>query len=115
MKTTLDGVAGGVLPVVMLFTFRAIGFGWNGDEILLNPTVQSPKLIAVWTELDPVPLIGGRPGHHCRDDRVWNTARGRIAVDRRGLAGWVVPGALRMTVLCVVHTVVCFLGIFTAV
>lgn len=62
MRTMLAGVAGGFsLAAGMLLTFRAIGFGWNGDGILLDPTVQSPKLIAVWTELDPLPLIVTRP------------------------------------------------------
>lgn len=45
----------------MLLTFRAIGFGWNGTGVLLNPDIQSKKLIAVWTKLEPLPLIVSNP------------------------------------------------------
>ena len=55
LKTLLAGVAGGLaMNVAMLLTFRFIGFGVNGDGILLNPSVQSSKLIAVWTEIEPL-------------------------------------------------------------
>lgn len=49
------------MNIVMLLTFRAIGFGWNGDGILLSSPIQSPKLIAVWTTLEPLPLIVVNP------------------------------------------------------
>ncbi len=42
-------------------TFRLLGFGVNGDGILLDPTVQSSKLIAVWTKIEPLPLVVNRP------------------------------------------------------
>lgn len=45
----------------MLVTFRLLGFGWNGGGILLDPSVQSAKLIAVWTEIEPLPLIFSHP------------------------------------------------------
>ena len=45
----------------MLLTFRLLGFGWDGGGILLDPSVQSPKLIAVWTQLEPLPLVVSRP------------------------------------------------------
>lgn len=45
----------------MLVTFRLLGFGWNGGGILLDPSVQSTKLIAVWTEIEPLPLIFSHP------------------------------------------------------
>jgi len=61
-RTILAGAAGGLaMNVVMLLTFRLIGFGVNGDGILLNPSFQSRKLIAVWTELEPLPLVVNRP------------------------------------------------------
>ncbi|MBI5057396.1 MAG: hypothetical protein HZB61_12350 [Nitrospirae bacterium] len=61
-KTIAAGLAGGMtLNVVMLLTFRLIGFGWNGGGILLDPSVQSPKLIAVWTKLEPLPLVVNAP------------------------------------------------------
>ncbi len=62
MRTIVAGLAGGLaMNLAMLFTFRMIGFGWNGGGILLNPTVQSHKLIAVWTSLEPLPLVVANP------------------------------------------------------
>lgn len=46
--------------LAMLLTFRLIGFG-DGHGILVNPETQSAKLIAVWTKLEPLPLIVARP------------------------------------------------------
>lgn len=61
-RTLLAGVAGGLaLNVAMLLTFRLLGFGWNGGGPLLDPGRQSPKLIAVWTELEPLPLVVANP------------------------------------------------------
>lgn len=45
----------------MIFTFRVIGFGINADGVLLNPAYQSEKLIAVWTHIEPLPLIVTNP------------------------------------------------------
>jgi hypothetical protein len=67
MKTThrkiiLAGVAGGIsMNVMMLLTFRILGFGWNGDGILITASSQSQKLIAVWTKLEPIPLVVNTP------------------------------------------------------
>lgn len=61
-KTFLAGIAGGVaLNLVILLTFRLLGFGWNGRGILLDPSLQSPKLIAVWTQIEPLPLVVSQP------------------------------------------------------
>lgn len=61
-RTLVAGLAGGLaLNLVMLLTFRAIGFGWSGGGILLDPSRQSAKLIAVWTQLEPLPLVVSRP------------------------------------------------------
>ena len=61
-RTILAGIAGGIaLNRVMLLTFRLLGFGPNGGGILLDPALQSPKLIAVWTQLEPLPLVVSRP------------------------------------------------------
>ncbi|MDH4232927.1 MAG: hypothetical protein OEW04_12975 [Nitrospirota bacterium] len=49
------------MNLVMLLTFRFIGFGVNGGGILLDPALQSRKLIAVWTELEPLPLVVNQP------------------------------------------------------
>jgi hypothetical protein len=60
--TILAGTAAGLaMNLAMLLTFRLIGFGINADGILLDPDLQSEKLIAVWTEIDPLPLVVDRP------------------------------------------------------
>lgn len=62
MRAFIAGLAGGVtINLVMLLTFRAIGFGWNGGGILLTSPMQSKKLIAVWTQLEPLPLVVSHP------------------------------------------------------
>lgn len=45
----------------MFLTFRLIGFGMDGHGVLLNPKTQSAKLIAVWTTLEPLPLVVAKP------------------------------------------------------
>jgi hypothetical protein len=61
-KTILAGLSGGIaMNMAMLLTFRLIGFGWDGGGFLLNPSVQSAKLIRVWTELKPLPLVVNNP------------------------------------------------------
>ena len=62
LRTLLAGLAGGlVMNLAMLLTFRALGFGWHGRGILLTSPIQSPKLIAVWTKLEPLPLVVANP------------------------------------------------------
>lgn len=62
LRTIVAGVAGGMATnLTMLLTFRGIGFGWNGDGILLTSPIQSQKLIAVWTKLEPLPLVAVSP------------------------------------------------------
>jgi len=61
-RTIIAGLLGGLaLNLAMLLTFRLIGFGWQGGGILLDPTWQSPKLIDVWTRLEPLPLVVAHP------------------------------------------------------
>lgn len=61
-KTLLAGLVGGTtLNLVMLLTFHPLGFGWHGKGILLDPSIQSHKLIAVWTQMEPIPLIVSNP------------------------------------------------------
>ena len=61
-RTILAGIAGGTsMNIVMLLTFRLLGFGWNGGGILLESSTQSKKLIAVWTEIEPIPLVVNSP------------------------------------------------------
>lgn len=62
LRTLFAGIAGGMaMNLVMLLTFRALGFGWNGDGILLTASIQSQKLVAVWTTLEPLPLVVANP------------------------------------------------------
>jgi hypothetical protein len=62
LKTVLAGIAGGMtFNLAMLFTFRAIGFGWDGQGFLITSSIQSQKLIAVWTSLEPLPMIVSNP------------------------------------------------------
>ncbi len=61
-KTVIAGLLGGLaMNLMMLLTFRTIGFGWDGKGILLSSPIQSAKLIAVWTKLEPLPLIAVNP------------------------------------------------------
>ena len=61
-RTILAGFAGGLaLNFMMILTFRLLGFGMDGGGILLDPSLQSSKLIAVWTEIDPIPLVVNDP------------------------------------------------------
>ena len=56
-RTLLAGVAGGAtLWAATFLTFVLVGSG-----PLFDPAVQSPKLIAVWTELEPLPLFATAP------------------------------------------------------
>lgn len=62
LRTIVAGVAGGMtMNLFMLLTFRALGFGWNGDGILITSSIQSRKLIAVWTKIEPLPLVVANP------------------------------------------------------
>ena len=61
-RLLLAGLAGGLsLNLSMILTFRVVGFGWDGGGVLLDPTLQSPKLVAVWTELEPLPKVYADP------------------------------------------------------
>lgn len=61
-KTILAGIAGGIaFNIVTTLTFKLIGLGWTGGGILLDPSIQSKKLIAVWTEIEPLPLVVTTP------------------------------------------------------
>lgn len=61
-RTMIAGIAGGfAMNLAMLLTFRFIGFGVSGEGILLNPEIQSEKLITVWTQIEPLPLVVEHP------------------------------------------------------
>jgi len=61
-KTVAAGLLGGsAMNVAMLLTFRTLGFGWDGKGFLLTSPAQSHKLIAVWTEIEPLPLVVNTP------------------------------------------------------
>ncbi len=58
----LAGIFGGSLLVFsMFYTFYLIGLGFQNNGILLNPTLQSEKLIIVWTKMEPLPLAISNP------------------------------------------------------
>jgi hypothetical protein len=62
MRIFVAGLAGGLaINLVMLLTFRLVGFGWDGGGILLTSPSQSQKLVDVWTRLEPLPLIVTNP------------------------------------------------------
>jgi len=55
------GILGGMAAsLAVLILFRLIGFEYWG--ILTNPEYQSPKLLKVWTEIEPIPLAVNHPG-----------------------------------------------------
>lgn len=61
-RSLLAGLAGGAaLNLSMLLTFRAVGLGWHDNGILLNSTLQSAKLIAVWKIMTPIPRVVTHP------------------------------------------------------
>jgi hypothetical protein len=58
-RIVLAGLAGGAATnLAMLVTFRVLGFE---SGLLLDPRWQSPKLIAVWTRLAPLPRVVDAP------------------------------------------------------
>ena len=60
-KAIVAGILGGMAAsLVVLILFRLIGFEYWG--ILTNPEYQSPKLLKVWTEIEPIPLAVNHPG-----------------------------------------------------
>jgi hypothetical protein len=62
IRTALAGIAGGMgMNITMLLTFRLLGLGWTGNGILVNPDLQSSKLIAVWKQIEPLPLVVVKP------------------------------------------------------
>ncbi|MHA2219003.1 MAG: hypothetical protein ACXACY_24040 [Candidatus Hodarchaeales archaeon] len=62
LRTVTAGLAGwAALNISMFLTFGLIGVGPEGGGILLDPAIQSEKLIKVWTELEPLPLVISNP------------------------------------------------------
>ena len=58
VRMAAASLAGGLaMGLAMFLTFQLVGFGSNGDGILLDPRTQSAKVIAVWTSMDPKPRI----------------------------------------------------------
>lgn len=98
-RTILAGLAGGAaMNVAMFLTFRLLGFGWNGDGILITSSLPSRKLVAVWTEIAPLPLIVTNPlpmiigltlffGSATQSYTTGSPHPGRVG-SCQGLAGW---------------------------
>jgi len=99
MRILLAGLAGGLaMNLVMLLTFRLIGFGWNGGGVLLASPMQSQKLIAVWTQLEPLPLVVTNPAPIILGLLLFGI--GHALIYRSVAAAWptgVIPRALRMS------------------
>ncbi len=62
-KTLIAGLLGGIaFWVVTFLTFVLLGSGLDqASGPLVDPELQSPKLLAVWTELEPLPLFATAP------------------------------------------------------
>ncbi len=62
-RTVVAGIAAGaVFNAVGFLTFVVIGSGLdNRHGPLLDPALQSSKMIAVWTTLEPLPLFRTQP------------------------------------------------------
>ena len=62
VSTLFGGIGAGLAANGAIFlTFRLLGFGQERHGVLLNPSLQSQKLIAVWTTIEPLPLIVTHP------------------------------------------------------
>jgi hypothetical protein len=60
IRAVAAGILGGLAASLVIFIlFRLIGFEYWG--ILVDPQYQSPKLIMVWTELEPIPVAINHP------------------------------------------------------
>jgi hypothetical protein len=98
-KTILAGLAGGAaMNLAMLLTFRTIGFGWDAKGILLTSPMQSHKLIAVWTEIEPLPLVVNTPLPVILGMLLFGI--GHAYIYKQVSVGWpqgVAPRALRMS------------------
>lgn len=62
-KTLVAGLLGGLaFWVVTFLTFVLLGSGLDqASGPLVDPALQSPKLLAVWTEIEPLPLFATAP------------------------------------------------------
>jgi hypothetical protein len=98
MRTLIAGLTAGLaMNLAMLLTFRLVGFGWNGGGILLTSPIQSKKLIAVWTQLEPLPLVVTKPAPIIAGLLLFGVGLGLIY--RWLSVAWppgIVPRALRM-------------------
>ena len=62
-RILLAGVVGGIVLILTAFLLFFIigGLGSDPGRILLDPSIQSNKLIVVWTEIEQLPLIITNP------------------------------------------------------
>lgn len=61
-RTLIAGVAGGVsFGFTTFLTFVLIGSGLDHGGPLFDPSLQSAKVIAVWTQMEPLPLFVTQP------------------------------------------------------
>ncbi len=59
LRTIVAGLAGGLAFVLgSSLTFALLGGSRRGQtELLFDPATQSPKVIAVWKEIEPLPPV----------------------------------------------------------
>ncbi|WP_214322930.1 hypothetical protein [Nonomuraea sediminis] len=62
-RTALGGLTGGVALCAGLYvTFARFGCSSRGETgLLFDPATQSPKLIAIWKDIEPLPLLVDHP------------------------------------------------------
>jgi hypothetical protein len=63
-RTLASGIIGGLtLLLGLTLTFATFGGSRRGETgLLFDPATQSPKLTAVWKEIEPLPLLIVSPG-----------------------------------------------------
>ncbi|MBF9131992.1 hypothetical protein I0C86_23935 [Plantactinospora sp. S1510] len=64
LRTLAGGLAGGAAVCAALYaTFATWGGSKRGEVgMLFDPSTQSAKLIAIWKEIEPLPLLTSSPG-----------------------------------------------------
>lgn len=61
-RTIIAGIISGIaVNIAGFLTFGLLGMGLNYDGILLKPGLQNEKIIAVWTQIEPLPLAVTAP------------------------------------------------------
>lgn len=62
LRPWLRAAVGGAAGAVAAFALAFLLFFRLAGPLLFDPVLQSPKLLAVWQELEPLPLVLADPG-----------------------------------------------------